>query len=86
MLMNPSPEPYQEQFPVGTRVRIVDRAQLARFYESWHHHHALEREQLSYAGHEAVVREIGFYHGGDVLYTLEGIPGIWHESCLVGIT
>jgi hypothetical protein len=25
---------------------------------------------------------VGFYHGGDVLYVLEGIPGVWHESCL----
>jgi hypothetical protein len=28
--------------------------------------------------------EVGFYHGGDVLYTLDGIPGLWHEQCLVG--
>jgi hypothetical protein len=33
------------------------------------------------------VRDVGFYHGGDVLYHLDGAPGIWHEVCLhaVGI-
>ena len=22
------------------------------------------------------------YHGGDVLYVLENVPGTWHEDCL----
>jgi hypothetical protein len=26
----------------------------------------------------------GYYHGGDVLYTLTGVRGIWHEQCLEG--
>jgi hypothetical protein len=30
------------------------------------------------------VAAIGYYHGGDVLYTLNDIPGIWHEQCLRG--
>ena len=25
---------------------------------------------------------VGFYHGGDALYELEGVPGVWHEVCL----
>jgi hypothetical protein len=26
---------------------------------------------------------VGFYHGGDPLYSLDGVPGVWHERCLV---
>ena len=29
-----------------------------------------------------IVRDVSFYHGGDVLYSLEKIPGTWHEQCL----
>ena len=29
-----------------------------------------------------VVSSVGFYHGGDELYVIEGIPGVWHEVCL----
>jgi hypothetical protein len=25
---------------------------------------------------------VAFYHGGDVLYTLDDIPGTWHEACM----
>lgn len=81
--MDSSPGPYVEQFPVGTRVQVAERAQLERFHAAWHDHHPLAPEQLEYAGHSAVVSEAGFYHGGDVLYVLDGIPGIWHEACLV---
>jgi hypothetical protein len=28
------------------------------------------------------VVDVGFYHGGDELYHVECMPGIWHESCL----
>ena len=83
--MNSSSRPYIEQFPVGTRVRIVDHAQLERFRADWHYHHPLAPEQRAYAGHDAAVREVSFYHGGDVLYVLDGIPGIWHEGCLVRV-
>jgi hypothetical protein len=30
----------------------------------------------------ARIATVAFYHGGEVLYTLENIPGIWHEVCL----
>ena len=75
-------KPYQEQFPIGTTVRIAQRAELERFRLEWQFHHNLESEQISYAGHTARVRDVGFYHGGDVLYHLDGVPGIWHEACL----
>jgi hypothetical protein len=76
------PEPYTEQFPVGTRVRIADRDALKRFQGEWRRHNPLQAQQLAFAGHEAIVREVGYYHGGDVLYTLDRVPGVWHEPCL----
>jgi len=73
---------YQEQFPVGASVRIAERDELERFRREWHFHHKLEAEQFSYAGQMARAKDVGFYHGGDVLYHLERVPGIWHEVCL----
>jgi hypothetical protein len=40
------------------------------------------RDGLAFAGKVAEVENVGFYHGGDALYILKGIPGIWHERCL----
>jgi hypothetical protein len=74
--------PYKEEFPVGTRVRVADRATLEEFARTWNLHHPLEPQQLAYAGALAKVASVGFYHGGYELYQLEGIPGIWHEACL----
>jgi hypothetical protein len=42
----------------------------------------LDAVQLEYAGRIAEVESVGFYHGGDELYKLQGLPGIWHEVCL----
>lgn len=50
--------------------------------KTWRLHHPLTKDQLSYAGVEGKVADVGFYHGGDELYHVEGIPGIWHEACL----
>ena len=74
--------PYAELFPVGTRVQVVPRSRLQDFHNTWRYHHPLQTEQLSFAGHQATVSEVAFYHGGDVLYTLSGIPGLWHECCI----
>ena len=63
---------------------IADHDTLASFLATWHHHHPLTPEQLAWAGRPATVAEVGFYHGGDVLYSLGGVPGIWHEQCLTG--
>jgi len=76
--------PYSEEFAVGTTVTIADRAVLEVFLRDWRWHHPLEPVQLSFAGHHAHVKSVSFYHGGDELYELEGIPGIWHEQCLTG--
>jgi hypothetical protein len=67
---------------MGTRVRIVDRAALEVFRATWRFHHPLAEEQLEFGGCEALVRKVGYYHGGDVLYWLENLPGTWHEPCL----
>ena len=42
----------------------------------------LDDSQCAFAGHEARVTDVGFYHGGDELYSLQGIPGQWHEQLL----
>jgi hypothetical protein len=67
------------KFPEGTSVHISDRAVLAEFFQTWKLHHKLECEQLPYAGQTARIREIFTYHGGDILYRLENVPGIWHQ-------
>ena len=77
---------YEEKYPVGSSVRIVGRAQLESFRHEWQTHHPLEPDQLAFAGHDAVVREVSFYHGGDALYLLDGAPGTWHEACLTQST
>jgi hypothetical protein len=83
--MGSSRGPYQAEFPAGTVVRIADRATLERFVATWQRHHPLSTDQLAYAGWEARVQEVSFYHGGDELYSLETVPGLWHEQCLVAL-
>jgi len=73
---------YKEKFPKGSTVKIVQRALLEIFSKTWKPHHELEPNQLNYADQIAEVKSVGFYHGRDVLYELEGVPGIWHEQCL----
>jgi hypothetical protein len=75
--------PYEPDFPVGTRVRIKEADALRVFQSAWKLHNPLSDEQVEYAGRSAKVIEVGFYHGGDALYVLSGIPGVWHEDCLV---
>jgi hypothetical protein len=74
--------PYEATFPEGTTVRIADRSFLDEFKQTWKYHNKLQPEQLAHAGHVATVEKVGFYHGGDQLYSLKGVPGIWHEQCL----
>jgi hypothetical protein len=73
---------YNADFPVGVRVRIKPRDFLNDFQRTWKFHNPLENIQLDYAGRTTTVARVGYYHGGDELYTLEGTPGIWHEVCL----
>ncbi len=73
---------YTAEYPVGSRVRIASREELATFMREWHYHNPLQPDQLQYAGRVTTVRRVGFYHGGDELYLLTDIPGTWHEENL----
>ena len=64
-------------------VRIAGRQILEEFREDWQFHDPLTPEQLLCADRSARVAGVGFYHGGDPLYSLENIPGVWHECCLL---
>ena len=67
---------------VGTLVKIVDRDFLENFMRTWKLHNKLQPDQLDYAGKAGIIKSVGFYHGGDELYQIEAVPGIWHECCL----
>jgi hypothetical protein len=73
---------YKAEFEVGSQVRVADRAFLESFLEAGQYHNELEPEQLDFAGSVSKVQKVDFFHGGDEIYTLEGIPGVWHEECL----
>jgi hypothetical protein len=77
---------YAEQFPKGSLVRVKDREALEAFRIEWRYHNPLQLDQLACAGKEARVASVSFYHGGDVLYSLEGMPGVWHEQCVDSAT
>jgi len=63
-------------------VKIADRATLDEFVRTWRFHHKLTTDQLPFAGHVVRVKWRGMYHGGDMMYDLEGVPGVWHERLL----
>ena len=74
--------PYREEYSVGSSVKIAERRVLENFLRTWKLHNKLKPEQLDYAGKTGEVKSVGFYHGGDELYEIDGMPGIWHECCL----
>jgi hypothetical protein len=73
---------YDAAYTVGSAVRIAERMVLDDFARTWKLHNPLTTEQLTFAGHKATVKSLGYYHGGDVLYVLHNVPGVWHERCL----
>jgi hypothetical protein len=73
---------YTEKFPTGSSVIVAERRALERFRDTWKLHNPPHPEQLAFAGARATIASVGFYRGGDVLYILEGVPGVWHGSCL----
>lgn len=77
--------PYESRFEVGDEVRIGSAELLGRFAEEWRYHNPLTTEQLRFAGRTARVRDVGYYHGGDPLYVLDGVPGVWHDECLTKV-
>ena len=76
------PVPYKQAYRTGSLVKVVDRDFLEEFKLEWKYHDKLVPEQLEYSGRVSTVEGVAFYHGGDPLYKLEGIPGLWHEQCL----
>ncbi len=74
--------PYNAEFPAGTWVQVVDRLALEQFCAEWKWHNPLTPDQLVHAGKTVQVKSVGYYHGADELYVLEGIPGVWHEQNL----
>ena len=64
------------KFANGSLVQVADGAFLEDFLRTWKYHHKLAPEQLAFAGRTAKVLSGGMYHGGDVLYELEDVPGI----------
>jgi hypothetical protein len=66
----------------GTKVRIAPLERLQAFQRDWGFHHPLEDDQVRFAGLPDTVKTVAFYHGGDVIYTLERVRGIWHEQLL----
>ena len=74
--------PHNPEFPNGTKVRIASRTVLEEFVRTWEYHNPLRKEQLEFHDVEAVVEDVGVYHGGDELYKLKGLKGVWHEQCL----
>jgi hypothetical protein len=75
--------PYEASFRQGSRAQIASLSTLVEFMRTWTLHHPLQPEQLEYAGKVGVVKAVGYYHGGDVLYWFEELPGTWHECCLI---
>lgn len=56
---------------------------MRHFKATWKYHHPLEGPQFQFAGLITTVAGIGYYHGGDVLYTLRDTGAYtWHEGCL----
>jgi hypothetical protein len=74
--------PYVPLYEVGSKVEIADSRSLGEFAQTWRFHNPLREEQFAHAGKVVRVLKVGFYHGGDVLYELERVPGVWHEVCL----
>ncbi len=76
---------YSETFQKDSKVKIANRFLLENFLKTWTLHNKLKPEQLSHADQIAEVESVGFYHGGDELYKLKGISGIWHKQCLEAV-
>jgi diadenosine tetraphosphatase ApaH/serine/threonine PP2A family protein phosphatase len=77
---------YNPEFPKGTKVKIASRGALEEFAKTWRYHHPLHEDQLEFHDVEAVVDDVYFYHGGDELYKLSQVPGLWHEQCLKDVS
>jgi hypothetical protein len=73
---------YVAKYQPGMKVRIASMPELEEFKRSWRFHNPLIDSQMEHADVVATVRDVGFYHGGDPIYQLDGVPGVWHEQVL----
>jgi hypothetical protein len=73
---------YHEAFRVGEKIRIKSKEYLLNFKKSWKYHNNITNDQIEYGGQEVYVDRIGAYHGGNLLYELKDVPGVWHEQLL----
>jgi hypothetical protein len=73
------------KFQTGSTVRISGRAVLDEFFRSWKLHNPLQPNQMECAEMTSKVARSFMYHGGDILYELEGLPGVWHEQLLEAV-
>ena len=80
--MNPAKHFDPAKYREGSIVAVSSRTALEEFARTWKWHHKLQPEQLDFAGRRARVLASYMYHGGAMLYELEGVPGMWHEQCL----
>ena len=74
---------HRAAFSIGASVRIKERTELERFARDWTSTNSLTPHQFCDAGVAGVVDSVAFDDGGNPLYTLERIGGIWHEENLV---
>lgn len=66
---------------MGAKVRIGTVERLRDFQRNEARHPSLDESQLQFAGVEDKVT--GFsYNNGDIIYSLERAPGMWHEELL----
>jgi hypothetical protein len=71
-----------DKFQAGDRVRIKSLEILQEF--TLHPvYQPLQESQFKYADKLAVIAESSMYHGGNILYQLKGVPGIWHQDLLL---
>ena len=61
--------------------RIADHPGVEQLFREWKYHNPLQAKQLAFADRAATIASVGYYHGGDELYQLAGIPGCRHECC-----
>ena len=71
-------------FPVGSRVRIAGVNSLRDFMRpQYKYHHPVTESHLAHADEVHEVVEVADYHGGDLLYSLNGLNQLlWLERCL----
>lgn len=72
---------YWNKFVEGDEVTVLDRRSLEHFRSTWRYHHNVDDLMLEHAGRKSRIVSVAFYHGGNVLYALSGLPRMWHE-CL----